>query len=268
MSRTTLLQKVRLQSRTIYQTGQEDNPIERCTAGVSDADLKTGQARKDAFRRAAECVADGYCATYGIPPGVCSTVAGPIAEEIANSADAVAQAFANGFQIQGAAGPTIEQRQAWAKSAYGKAVGATRNIHNELFPKDIWTRDLQAGEIWKGSTTRISTQRYQDWIASGKIGQSASRDDGSDGMDGSFFLTAYSLDTPAQVSASVREGLNLVLRDQIAEAAAVKSRYQLGMRGINIKPTGSSTLKKLGKVSAWAAGGWIAWKIVGMLRGR
>lgn len=268
MSRPTLLQKVRLGHRTIYRTGQEeDDPIERCTSGVSNADLQTAQARKDAFRRAAECVADGYCATYGVPPGICSSVAGPVAQAIADSADAVAQAFANGFQIQGAAGPTIAQRQAWAKSAYGKAVGATRNIHNELFPNDVWTRELQAAEIWKGSTTRIATQRYQDWIASGKIGQSSSRDDGSNGMDGDFFLTAYSLDTPAQVTASVREALNLVTRDQVAEAVAVKSRHQLSMRGINIKPTGSSTLKKLGKVSAWAVAGWIGWKIIGKMRG-
>jgi hypothetical protein len=44
----------------------------RCTGG---GDISQIQTDKQGLKGYAECAADAYCATYGVPPGICSTVA-------------------------------------------------------------------------------------------------------------------------------------------------------------------------------------------------
>lgn len=56
--------------------------IDRCIDATVSSDLSTGPARERAFKQGARCAADAYCATYGVPPGVCGSVAGPIADGI------------------------------------------------------------------------------------------------------------------------------------------------------------------------------------------
>jgi len=48
------------------------------------ADVSTAAARERSFGSGARCAADAYCATFAVPPGICSTVVGPVADAIAN----------------------------------------------------------------------------------------------------------------------------------------------------------------------------------------
>jgi hypothetical protein len=58
--------------------------IDACLDSTLDSDLSTAAAREKAFANGARCSADAYCATYGIPPGACSSIVGPVAEAIAD----------------------------------------------------------------------------------------------------------------------------------------------------------------------------------------
>lgn len=272
--------------RRSYRTGQEEDPVERCTSGIKDADLKTGQARKDAFRRAAECVADGYCSTYGVPPGVCSSVVGPVAEEIANAADSVGQAFANGFEIQGAAGPTIEQRETWAKNAFGKAIFATRDMRTHLFASEggpYWDID-EAAAYWLKTTAPVSTEIVQRWYDDGKIswidekrpyvpgksGIAVSRDYGSMGMTREFFFHDYSTYPGPVVNADVRAGLNSMTQNLVKDATEARAKKRI----ITINPSfiaifdkpELTTPQKIRRVAAYGSSLWLLWKLIGIIR--
>lgn len=71
-------------STALYGLGQDDEGTvaEKCLDEVKGADLDTKSGREEAFKTGAECAADGYCASYGVPPGICGPIAGWIAEGI------------------------------------------------------------------------------------------------------------------------------------------------------------------------------------------
>lgn len=67
-----------------YNTGQEEKEpdYKACVNTVDESDLESADSRKQAIGNASRCAADAYCATYAIPPGVCSSVAGPIVDVV------------------------------------------------------------------------------------------------------------------------------------------------------------------------------------------
>lgn len=225
------------------RVGAADSPYESCAASVADADLKTGEARKQAFRRAAECVADGYCATYGIPPGACSAIAGPIAAEIANAAEAVGDAFANGFEIQGSAGPTLGERSGWSALTLNRAVNAVRDMHNALDPSAPW--DLGDAKIyWLANTTEAATAAiYRNMTAPlvpSKYAphpdpEGVSEREGARGMDHGFFMSDFSLRPAATVNEDVRAGLNEVTGKLVASAAEKKAALRVNTKPITLR---------------------------------
>jgi len=56
--------------------------VAKCGEQIKSADLDTKAGREQSVTTGAECAADGYCASYGVPPGVC----GPIAKSVAGEA--------------------------------------------------------------------------------------------------------------------------------------------------------------------------------------
>lgn len=263
--------------RRPYRTGQEEeeDPIERCTSGIQDSDLKSGAARKEAFRRAAECVADGYCATYGVPPGVCSSVAGPIAQEIANAADAVGEAFANGFEIQSGVGPTIAEREAWGAKAFNRAMNATRDIHNSIFPDDLWTL-RQGKDYWLAHTQDVAALRYFEiYTRPGYYGpmpnaEEAAKKSGAEGMTQSFFVYNYSSNPGAVVQADVRAGLNTVTQSLVADRAKIEAQKRV----VHIDPKFIANFpsakltgpQKVRRVAVYGGSLLLLWKLIGLIR--
>lgn len=63
-------------------TDSDDNIIEKCGQKIKAADLDTKAGREESVKTGAECAADGFCAAYKVPPGVC----GPIAKTVAGQA--------------------------------------------------------------------------------------------------------------------------------------------------------------------------------------
>lgn len=61
-----------------------EQAVDACLDVTLDADLSTAAAREKAFGSGARCAADAFCGTYGIPPGACSSIAGPVADAIAD----------------------------------------------------------------------------------------------------------------------------------------------------------------------------------------
>lgn len=61
-----------------------DKVVDSCLDSTLRADFSTAAARERAFGSGARCAADAYCAVYRIPPGICSSIAGPVADAIAD----------------------------------------------------------------------------------------------------------------------------------------------------------------------------------------
>lgn len=72
-----------LGDQKISVLGQQDADYSKCLDETVRSKLDTAAEKKAAFRRAAECAADAYCAAQGVPPGLCSQVAGPVADKVA-----------------------------------------------------------------------------------------------------------------------------------------------------------------------------------------
>jgi len=56
--------------------------LEKCGQKLKSADMSTKAGREQSVKTGAECAADGYCAAYKVPPGVC----GPIAKGVVGEA--------------------------------------------------------------------------------------------------------------------------------------------------------------------------------------
>lgn len=58
--------------------------MDACLDASLRVDVSTAAARERAFGNGARCASDAFCATYGIPPGICSSIVGPVADAIAD----------------------------------------------------------------------------------------------------------------------------------------------------------------------------------------
>lgn len=127
-----------------FNTGQQTEPdYNACVSAVSESDLETADSRKKAIGNAGRCAADAYCATYGIPPGICSSVAGPVV-------DVVTEFFSDLF-----GGETIDCTKAstfdpchpcnWVNENNGSVFGPSGGI---LGGYDEWRKTNPACAAW------------------------------------------------------------------------------------------------------------------------
>lgn len=135
---------MRLHDYLRYNTGQQAEPdYNACVSSVNDSDLESADGRKKAIGNAGRCAADAYCATYGIPPGVCSSVAGPIVDVVTNF-------FSDLF-----GGETIDCTKAstfdpchpcnWVNENNGSIFGPTGSIMGGY---DLWRKTNPACVAW------------------------------------------------------------------------------------------------------------------------
>lgn len=62
--------------------GDTGDIVEKCGAQLKSADLDTKAGREATVQTAAECAADGVCAAYKVPPGICGPVAKVVVGEV------------------------------------------------------------------------------------------------------------------------------------------------------------------------------------------
>lgn len=135
-------------------TGQEQTEeaaYEKCVGGVADAQLDSAQGRKNAIGNASRCAADAYCATYGVPPGLCSAVAGPVV-------DTVVEFFSDlfgGEVIDCSRSSTFDPCDPckWQQETGGSIFGG-----KEIGGYDVWRRNNPACIAWtRGAPERLKT---------------------------------------------------------------------------------------------------------------
>lgn len=66
------------------QGSNVEQVMDACLDASLRADVSTAAARERAFGSGARCAADAYCAIYRVPPGICSSIVGPVADAIAD----------------------------------------------------------------------------------------------------------------------------------------------------------------------------------------
>lgn len=94
-----------------------------CASQLQSANLSTKAAREQSVTAAAECTATGYCATYGIPPGVC----GPAAKAVAGEAIKIWNSIFGDDSAQQAA--LLRRKQA---AAYFAALNQMLDLDNQM----------------------------------------------------------------------------------------------------------------------------------------